>query len=494
MGKGLSALGLPKEVKALFWVKIFTTFSFAVLYSSLVLYLTKDVGEPKLTATGVVGVFIALNFLLHFFGGYAGGKIISNRMLLLVGMLMEFFGLILLPHFTYIGIGVFLTGSGLYATSINAIMIQRFEPGDPKLELASFWIYSGMNIGFLLGNTLSGYFHLNGVYTSLFYLSATVSALTILLISLNWKLFNDVSTDLHRCKSLKEKQKRFMIAIALLPIFISVVIVSLRYHQATSGFVMAIGAIIFLISMFFVSQEKSKSDKNKGLAFIILVIAALGFWSLFFISPMGLTLFIDQFVSKTFWGYQFAPQWFNNINTVIVVVGGPILGGWFKKKREAGMNLSTPLLFASALLCIGSAFAILPLGIRFFMNGHLLPVIWVVLSYFLLTIGELLISPVGVAMIGKLAPEGRQGLFLGIWSMVSGIASMCSKYFSQLMVIPRGGQIGSITANSFSGVFNFVGWGGVLLGLLLLMMTPLINRLITGDKAMRKAYDIPSRA
>lgn len=479
MREDIKSLGLPKEVKALFFIKIFTTFSFAVLSSSLVLYLTKVIGEPKLTATGVVGVFISLNFLLHFFGGYAGGKVITNRFLLVAGMIMELSGLLLLPHMTYIGLGVFLTGSGLYATSINAIMIQRFKPGDSRLEVASFWVYSGMNIGFLLGNSLSGYFHLYGSYTTLFYISAVVCVFTLGLISMNWQAFNDSATELITC-SVSSQKRRKSFAIALLPLFITLVVVSLMFHRTTSNIIMMVGGFIFVIGMWVVSKEKGRVEKDKGLAFNILVLAGLGFWSLFFIGPMGLTLFIEHFVDKSFFGLQVAPQWLNNINTVIIVIGGPILGSWFKRKRESGMKLSTPLLFSLALLCIGTAYALLPFSMRLFMSDNMLPLIWVVFSYVLLTVGELLISPVGVAMIGKLAPHGRQGLFIGIWSMVSGIASMCSKFISQTMVIPNAEYT---AVSSFSNTFNFVGWGGVMLGVLLLIVTPLINQLIDGTRA-----------
>ena len=85
--KLISSLGfVPKEVRTLFVIKIFTTFSFSVLYSSLILYMTHDLDVSSQDAVGIVGVFISLNFLLHFFGGFAGGKIISNRGLLIFGM------------------------------------------------------------------------------------------------------------------------------------------------------------------------------------------------------------------------------------------------------------------------------------------------------------------------------------------------------------------------------------------------------------------------
>ena len=106
---------------------------------------------------------------------------------------------------------------------------------------------------------------------------------------------------------------------------------------------------------------------------------------------------------------------------------------------------------------------------------------WIVLSFVLQTLGELFLSPVGVAMIGKLAPRGKQGLLLGIWSMVSGIASMLSKYLSQLMVVPASSSLSTAGIDTYSHTFNLVGWSAIAAGLLLLTLVPIIKRLMEAD-------------
>jgi len=471
---------IPKEVRELFLIKIFSTYSFAILYSSLILYMTKDVGLSNQFATGVTGVFISINFLLHFLGGYAGGKLISNRGLLLLGLIMEFVGVSILSSYLFIGLGIFLTGSGLYVTSVNAIMLQRFDPNDNRREKASFWLYSGMNLGFFIGHTISGYVHVYSNYQWLFFTAVMATIISLFLIGLNWNKFEDRTTELSAISKQKQR-RRFLSSLSLIPVILISVICALIYHVQSSKLIMFWGSLIFCSILILAFRQPNEADKKKILAFIIMVTAALVFWSLFFIGPMGMTLFIKQYVNKNIMGVTIPPQWFHNINTGIIVLGGPLLANWFNKKRENGADLSFPFLFSLALLSVGTAYIVLTLGIFISGENNMVSMLWVAISYVLQTIGELFLSPVGVAMIGKLAPQGKQGLLLGIWAMVTGIASMISKFLSQMMVMPNSNATHFSDIQSFSHVFSMIGWIAVFSGLLLFILVPFVKRLM-GDE------------
>ena len=128
----------PEGTAALFFIQIFATLGFAVLYSTLVLYATKHLQLSVKAATTLMGVFGAFNYGLHLFGGYLGGRFLSNRNLFVGGMALQVFGCACiatgtLPLF-YVGLALFLTGSGLNVTCINMMLTQRFTPEDPRRE------------------------------------------------------------------------------------------------------------------------------------------------------------------------------------------------------------------------------------------------------------------------------------------------------------------------------------------------------------------------
>src|SRR5438046_8585821 len=124
----------PEGTAALFFIQIFSTLGFAVLYSTLVLYATRHLHFSAKEASAIMGVFGAFNYGLHLFGGYLGGRFLSNRNLFVGGMVLQVLGCgaISLGSVAamYWGLALFLTGSGLNGTCINMMLPHRLVGGD----------------------------------------------------------------------------------------------------------------------------------------------------------------------------------------------------------------------------------------------------------------------------------------------------------------------------------------------------------------------------
>src|SRR5580765_5955098 len=185
---------------ALFFIQIFSTLGFAVLYSTLVLYATKHLNLAVREATALMGVFGAFNYGLHLFGGYLGGRFLSNRKLFVGSMALQVIGcgciaFGTLPLF-YVGLALFLTGSGFNVTCINMMLTQRFTPDDTRREGAFLWNYAGMNVGFFIGFTVAGFFGGKQDYSSLFIFATLGNAVAIALCWFYWKALCDRNTPL----------------------------------------------------------------------------------------------------------------------------------------------------------------------------------------------------------------------------------------------------------------------------------------------------------
>ena len=132
------------------------------------------------------------------------------------------------------------------------------------------------------------------------------------------------------------------------------------------------------------------------------------------------------------------PQWIQNINTVCIVLGGPVFAALFTRMRARGWRIDIPKQFAASLLLMAVAFFILTLGIKLAGADGKSAFIWLFLNYVLQSIGELLLMPVGYAMIGKLAPKQYQGMMMGSWMLVTGLASLFAGDFSGMIPEPTG--------------------------------------------------------
>src|SRR5512135_484752 len=210
---------VPEGTAALFFIQIFATLGFAVLYSTLVLYATRHLGFPARDATAIMGVFGAFNYGLHLFGGYLGGRFLSNRNLFVGGMVLQVFGCgaIALGSMAamYWGLALFLTGSGLNVTCINMMLTQRFAPEDERRESAFLWNYAGMNIGFFIGFTVAGHYQETEAYSPLFIFATVGNFVAIVLALFNWKVLADQKTPLLQATG-SQFRARFGIGIAIL--------------------------------------------------------------------------------------------------------------------------------------------------------------------------------------------------------------------------------------------------------------------------------------
>lgn len=230
------------------------------------------------------------------------------------------------------------------------------------------------------------------------------------------------------------------------------------------------------------AQQSNKADRQKMTGFIILSISAVVFWTLYQLAPMGLNLFIERNVDRHVFGWTIAPQWVQNINTLVIIFGGPILSIVFSNLRDKGINISIPIQFSVALLLIGIAFAILPMAIHFANAEGFVSFYWVAISYILQSMGELFISPIGYAMIGQLAPVPLRGVLMGTWMMIIGVSAILSDHFSKLALGTNFSTSPLSTNESYSHIFNLLGWTAILAAFILLALVPILNRLTQEKK------------
>ncbi len=478
----VSDLEVKRASLALFFTNTFSTLGYAIIYSTLVLFATSKLKLDATVANALMGSFAAFNYGLHLMGGYMSGRFISNRHLFIIGQILQLIACFIIAQCTYvtliIGLALFLTGSGLNVTCINNMVTQLFEPEDVRREKAFLWNYSGMNLGFFVGFLVSGALQLSQNYGLLFTLGGIGNVVAVISILLSWKFLKDRHTILTEKPAIKQ-HRTLLIAYAGISVLFVALLFLLKSPDFSNYLMMGVGVAMWTVTLFLAFGCKDSKDRSRMLAFFILTMGSFIFWMLYQIGPMGLALFLEHNVDMQAFGFKIAPQWAQDINSVVVVVGGPILAIILQKMREHGKNVSNPLLFCLALVFIGLGFVVLPLGIHLANpQTGLVGFSWVFISYVLQSMGELCISPIGYAMVGRLVPRKLQGLMMGVWMMTSGVAGIGSSYISNSAV---GGQdlAKPLLSNpSFASSFNWVGYGSIAAGLVLFVLIPWLNRMI----------------
>jgi len=477
--RGSAWSNLPEGVFALFCIQIFSTLSFSVLYSTLVLYMNGSLGLSTTLANSIMGVFVAFNYALHLLGGYLGGRFFSYRSLFCIGMGAQVLGCVFLAsvsaEFLYYGLAAFLTGSGLNVTCVNCMLTQRFTPTDTRRENAFLYNYAGMNIGFFIGFSLSGYFQLLHNYQRLFLFSSVGNLLALFICLYNWKALADVGTAHARNTSTQQSRLFWlgMAAVVCLPIALSHL---LHFADFANRLVLITGVLMLVVVYKLAGQQTTAEARSKLYAFGVLMLAGTAFWTLFQIGPMGLTYFIAYNVERSWMAMTIPPQWFQNINTICIVVGGPAMSFILTRLRARGVNINIPLQFSMALVLIGLAFALMPVGIATANAQGLVSPFWVLLSFVLQSAGELLISPIGYAMIGALVPGSLQGVMMGMWMLSTGVGATLSSYSSNWMTMGQTSVDPVLTNAGYAHVFLNLGLMAMAVGLILYLFAGRIKQ------------------
>ncbi|HEY1771362.1 MAG TPA: oligopeptide:H+ symporter [Chthoniobacterales bacterium] len=485
----------PEGTAALFFIQIFATLGFAVLYSTLVLYATKHLRLGVKEATTLMGVFGAFNYGLHLFGGYLGGRFLSNRNLFVGGMALQVCGCACIAvgsaAMFYIGLALFLTGSGLNVTCINMMLTQRFTPEDPRREGAFLWNYAGMNVGFFVGFSAAGYFQATESYSSLFIFATLGNFGAIVLAAFNWRTLVDRNTTLLETTA-QQFRVRQLAGIGILIGLVPVVWFMLQRPGMTETIVKGICGVVAITLIYLTLSHRDRRERRNMTAYLILTVGSLMFWSLYQMAPSGLQLFAVNNVDLMIGKVAIQPQWIQNINTVCIVVGGPLLAAAFTRMRAGGWRIDIPQQFATSLILMALGFLILPLGIKLAGVDGKSAFGWLFGSYVLQSVGELLISPIGYAMIGKLAPKQYQGVMMGSWMLVTGLASLFAGDFSGMIPSPNG-TTAVATNPEYVKLFGALGAGSLLVGIALVVLVPFLRRLIS-DKAKIISEVVPTPA
>jgi proton-dependent oligopeptide transporter, POT family len=481
----LTKIEIKKTTRVLFFTQIFSTLSYSIIFSTLMLYATEKLHIEAGISALLVASFIAFNYGLHFLGGYMGGKYISNRFLFIIGVSFQLLACFIIAQTTYtslmIGLAIFLTGSGLNVTCMNGMMNQLFDnPDDPKREKAFLWNYSGMNIGFFLGFTISGYFQLKQNYSAVFIFGGLACIVAITTVLLNWDRLKDRDTYLTETPKEKHKIQLFK-AIGIIIIVLAALLILLKHPLISNAIVLATAVLMIIATFFIAATRKSKKERRRMAAFIFFLIAGLMFWAIYQLSPMGMMFFIAHNVNLKLLGFQIAPQWTNNIITIVIVIGGPIMAWLLAKLRTKGYKISQPFLFAIAVSLIGLAYILLPIGIHFATPKGIVGFGWVFCCYILQSIGELCISPIGYAMIGKLIPRKLQGTMMGLWCMMSGLGGVIAGFLSKYAIGNHETTSALVTNRGFFITFGSMGILSLGFGLIMLTLVPKLYKLINEE-------------
>jgi proton-dependent oligopeptide transporter, POT family len=424
----------PQALPYLFLTEMWERFGFYVVQGMLVLYMSKAFGFTDDTCYTIQGLFTALAYISPIIGGLLADRLLGFKTSIIWGgiFLSAGYALLALPFHSlfYFSLATIIVGNGLFKPNISSLLGALYEQGDPNRESGFTFFYIGINIGVLLAGLSSGFMQNHFGWNAGFALACLGLLLGLTIFSLGVKKFSDLKVNpLTMLPQAKRWIKMTVLAGALTIIFI--VSQLLQSDFLAQSLFPALGAslIIFLLAL---ALRQAAPYKQRMFMLTSLILSSIVFWMFFLQMFFSANLFIDRLVAK----HGVPTTAFYTLESIFVILLGPIFAWSWSTLSINHKNPSSFLKFTLALVFVGLGFFILGLSTYFANSEHLINPAWVIAAYFFMTIGELLLSPIGLSAVTLLAPRHLVGMMMGVWFVAIGFGGEFAGFLAKLSSIP----------------------------------------------------------
>ena len=388
----------PTGLATLFFTEMWERFSYYGMRAFLILYMTAPVvsgglGFDDAKAAGIYGLYTGSVWGAAIVGGLIADRLLGQYRSVLVGGVI-----IALGHFVlafdiltafYVGLTLIVIGTGLLKPNVSTLVGSLYAPGDARRDAGFSIFYMGINLGAFIGPLIAGYLAQRVNWHVGFAAAGVGMTLGLIQYVVGRRPLQDAEQ-----KLLKASKP-----------------------TATSA-----------------APALTTDDYKRLAAVVVFFLFVSIFWGAYEQAGSTLNLFADRHTRLDLAGFSFPSSWFQSVPALFVIVLAPVFA-WLWT-RLGDRQPSTPAKFVWGLFFAGFAFLLLIPAGRFAEQGSLVSPMWLIGAYFILELGEMCLSPVGLSAVTKLAPSQLVGLAMGIWFLSNSagniLAGWAATFFSTM--------------------------------------------------------------
>ena len=492
----------PKGLYVLFFAEMWERFSYYGMRALLILYLTKHFLFSDTEAYGIYGAYTTLVYVTPVIGGMLADQFLGQRKAVLFGAILLVLGHLgmaiegepvtdpalrdgSIMNIFYLSLAFIIAGVGFLKANISAIVGELYEKTDERRDGAFTLFYVGINLGAFAGALISGY--LGETFGWKYGFGVAGIGMLAGLIVFIWgkPLLNGAGESPNPALLAK---KQFAGLSTEWIIYLGSLLGILVIWQAIGeykvvGFILwpaFIATFLYIIVRSVMTLEPH--PRNRVFAALFLISIQVLFWALFEQAGSSLNLYTDREVDRTFMGQEVVASVFQSLNAMYIIVLGPLFAAIWVWLAKRGKEPSAPAKFGLGIIQLGLGFLVLVWGAKS-AGTDLTPVIFIFFIYLLHTTGELCLSPVGLSAMTRLSVPKMVGLIMGAWFISSAAGNFVA---AQIATMTAGGGEGQVLE-----VYSKVGWMAVIVGVGLILVSPLVKRLMHLDtlEADTNAYN-----
>jgi len=458
----------------------------------LVVFMVSHLAMDEKTANLQYGATQAWVYAFTFIGGLFADKILGLRKSLFWGGILMIIGSLILAfdpvNFFFIGLGFTIVGTGFFKPNISSMVGQLYKADDPRRDAGFSFFYMGVNLGALIGGYICIAVAEGSMWQSIvpenlrwnvgFGFAAVVMIISLLTFTQTQKTLGEIGlSPLKNALNAKRKQLEIGTYLGSL-LIIPLIIIMVANTIYTDYFMMVIGPASILYLLYEMKNFSLKENKKLAAA-LIFIIFSIFFWAFFEQSGGSLSLFAANNLHNEILGIKLSPNGVNNsANSFFVIAFAALVGLvwlWMAKRK---IEPNTVVKFGLAFIFLAAGFWIFNYT-KFFadINGKTSLGIFT-FGWFIITFGELCLSPIGMSAMTKLSPQKTQAVIMGMWFL----ASAYGQYFAGIL----GANIAEASENSsnleklmvYAEGYKQLALYGLICGVVLIAISPFVKKLM----------------
>ncbi|PSL34429.1 POT family proton-dependent oligopeptide transporter [Planomicrobium soli] len=476
--------GHPKGLFTLFFTEFWERFSYYGMRAILVYYMYYELSQGGLgldqtLALSIMSIYGSLVYMSGIIGGWLADRVFGTSKAVFYGGILIMLGHIALAipgslSMFFVSMVLIVLGTGLLKPNVSSIVGEVYAEKDERRDAGFSIFYMGINLGAFLSPLIVGKVGMD-IDFHLGFAIAAVGMLFGLIVFIVTKKKNLglAGTVIASPLSAAEKKNFIKIFISSAIALAAIVYFGIQYGFLTfDSFIATVGVLGILIpTIYFIvmyrSKKTSEVERSRILAYIPLFIASVMFWAIQEQGSTILAAYADTRTDLSFAGITISPAWFQSLNPLFIITLAPVFA-WLWV-RLGSRQPSIPQKFSLGLLFAGLSFLVILLPAYFGGSNTLVNPLWLVLSYLIVVLGELCLSPVGLSATTKLAPVAFSAQAMSLWFLSNAAAQAIN---AQLVKF--------YTPENEMMYFGLIGGASIVLSIVLYFASPTIQRFMKG--------------
>lgn len=478
--------GHPRGLSTLFFTEMWERFSYYGMRALLILFMTAapatgGLGFDATTAGAVYALYTSAVYMFTLPGGWIADKLIGPQRAVLMGGILIASGhfSMAVPGMTtfYLGLFLIVIGTGLLKGNVSVIVGRLYGPNDLRRDSGYSIFYMGINTGAFVAPFICGYLG-QRVNWHLGFAAAGVG-MVLGLVQYMWGRKYLGEAGAHPADpgspELLAKQKSqaarwLALGAAVLVVFglgagLGVIPVTAIQVSDAAGYVL-LGLSVGFFLWVFTAGGWTRVERNHLIVIGVLFLGYAVFAAVFEQAGSTLNLFADRNTNNSLFGSEFPSSWWQSLNPLFVIIFAPMFAWLWIKLARTGVEPGAPFKFSNGLLLVGLGFLVLVPAAAASEDGSRVGPMWLFVTYLLHTWGELVLSPVGLSAMSKLAPVRIGGLVMGVWFLGTSVGNYA------------GGRIsGFYESFSLPTLFGVVAAFAIAFGVLLMAFSKPLNKM-----------------